>query len=178
MGFFGPLAVGDVSEDDGIVFLMFYGDKGDCRFDRKLFSIRPKPHHRPQFPHLSARRAGLAELTYMVAVTFAILSGQESIKMPAYRLMSGAAEHLLGRMVEQHHMLSFVNRDDCIHRRFNDAFEPQLADQELFFRLLATDDGTDRLPIRVVTCLLRLHHQPLGMGSLHTFRHQLSFCLH
>jgi len=157
---------------------MFDGNMRDGRFDGKFLSIRTKAHHCPQMTHLPAGDTRLPEPTHMVAMAFAIPCGQESIKRLPNGPLSGAAKHLLRRMVEQDDPLILIYRDNRIHCGFNDAFEPQLADQKLFLGFFATDDGANGFPICVVPCLLRLHHQSFGMGSLHTFGHQVSLRLH
>src|SRR3954462_12664193 len=44
-----------------------------------------------------------------------------------HRVFSWAAEHCLGRPVEQQYPLFSIDRDDCVHRGINDGGEPTLA---------------------------------------------------
>ena len=89
----------------------------------------------------------------------------------------GTAEQMFGCPVEQHNFLILIHCDDCVHRGFNDALQPALADQKLLFSCFTADHGTHRLPIRMIAGLLRLHHQTFGMGLLNQCRFQLVLSL-
>ena len=67
----------------------------------------------------------------VVTMSVAETSRQESVERMSDGFSSGAAEHLLRRVVKQHHSLVLIHGDDRIHRGFNDAFQPEPADQEL-----------------------------------------------
>ena len=101
--------------------------------------VRERIHERSQLTHLSARRARLSECMNVVTMSITETSRQESVERLPNGFSSRAAEHLLRRVIKQHHSLVLIHGDDRIHRSFNDAFQPEPADQELFFRLLAGD---------------------------------------
>ena len=72
----------------------------------------------------------LAETVQVLGVRRAEALGDEPRQRRADRLLARAAEHLLGRLVEEHDVLALVHGDDRVHRRIEDAAQPRLAARE------------------------------------------------
>src|SRR6185437_1623823 len=163
VGVFSLFSFGEVSKNDGIVFLPLHSDMRNGGFDRKLFSVGAESHDGSQFAHLSAGHAALPERLNMMTMGRTEPCGQESIERLSDCFFSGTAEHLLCCSVEQHDSLILIHRDDRIHRGFDDAFQPELADQELLFRLLTGDCRPCCIELR--SGLLRFHRQSSISGK-------------
>jgi hypothetical protein len=105
----------------------------------------------------------------MLTMGFSIARRNEIIKWLAEGVLKRALEHALGGIVEHDDLLLVVDRDNRIHRGFDDALEPELAEHVLLFGPLSASNRAHHGSFRVGSRFLCGLHQPFGVPSLHTF---------
>jgi hypothetical protein len=123
----GAHARADVAQDHGEELLVVDRCLRDRSFDRELGAVRAQGRQRDSRTHAARGVVGAAELLDVPAMDGAEPLGEEAVERPAERIRGGAAEHLLGRGVEQDDALARVDGDDRVHRGPDDRVEPLLA---------------------------------------------------
>src|SRR6185295_15134815 len=140
----------DITQDDGEELLASDLDLRDRRLDGELLAVPAEAAQSAQEAHRACRDSGGSELLDVARMAAAKSGGDELVEGLADRLVSGAAEHPLGRQVEEHDVLVVADGDDRIHRRVDDARQPRLALEEgrgrpPAFRDITQDDGEELL---------------------------------
>src|ERR1700752_1042895 len=85
----------------------------------------------------------------------------EPVQRATTRFRCRATEHPLGCGIEQHHLLAFVDANDSVHRRVDDALKPRLVFPQALFGLFSVADVTGYLFTRaLLRQLVRLDIAP------------------
>src|SRR5215475_11963265 len=102
----------------------------DRSLDRELLAVGPQAEKRMRLSHRPLRHVRFAEDADVLAMRRAEPLRDKAIQTLPQSLLSGAAEHLLGRRVEKYDPLVFVNGHDRVHRRSQNAGERGLAESQ------------------------------------------------
>src|SRR5262249_752581 len=139
------LALGDVALNEGIKLPASDFDFRDRSLDRKLRAVRAK---RDERSHRPARAAGFAEAADEFGVRVAKAFRDEAVERLPQGFGGRAAEHPLRRLVEKDDALVFINSDNRVHRRGDDAIQPLLAfEQRPLGLLLIINVGVGAEPL-------------------------------
>src|SRR5262245_31516613 len=113
----------NVAEDDGEKLPASDFDFRDRSLDRKLRAVRAQRRERGKPLH----PAGFAEAEERVVMRDAEALRDEAVERLSHGFGARAAEHPLRRFVEKDDTMFFINGDNRVHRRGDDAIQPLLA---------------------------------------------------
>src|SRR6266571_5010154 len=120
-GFLGLDPFGDIAQDYRVELLSAFGDLRDRGVDGEFSPAASQARDDALGAHAARGDPGFTETPDVAFMFGAEAFGNEPGERSADRLSARAAEHRFGRSVEHHDPLFFIDRDDGVHGRFDDA---------------------------------------------------------
>ena len=156
----GPLAFRDVAQDSCVPDFPIGKTLADGNLDGKVVALPAPPVHFPpetDEPHDAAGRIGGGFVP-----SFGKPCGEQHRDISSDHLFATIAKHVFGRRIARENESGMIERDDAVHRGFDELAIPLFAFAQAPFRLVLEESDLDLG--RDIALLKRLENVPEGFS--------------